>query len=61
MPRLLRTGDRIQLKVPTIGGWKGEAVVTQGQCSLNDRMIYFRRDGSPDDGCAMRHEVRLIR
>jgi hypothetical protein len=66
MKRLLKSGDRIKLKVATIGGWKGTATVTENQLSFDDT-VHFRPDGSaPDDWIsgrcvACRHEVSLLR
>lgn len=64
MTRLLRKGDHIRLKVRTISGWKGEAIVVEDQLSVDDRSVTFRRlDSDPEmpPGLAMRHEVALIR
>jgi hypothetical protein len=64
--KLLKKGDRIRLKVRTIGGWKGTATVTEDQISP-DVTVWFRKDGSdPDDWmadrcCACRHEVAVMR
>jgi hypothetical protein len=60
MPRLLRASDRIRLKVPTVGGWQGEAIVLEGQENVNDRLIVFDRADGYGQGLAMRHEVRLL-
>lgn len=63
---LLRKGDRIRLKVRTVGGWKGTATVTEDQTALAGP-VWFRKDGSePGDGLAGRcsaccHEVEAIR
>ena len=64
MTRLLRAGDRIRLKVRTMGGWKGEATVVKDQHGQDDPLVYFRRDDRPDwwpPGCALRDEVALVR
>ena len=64
MTRLLRKGDRIRLKVRTLDGWKGEAIVVEDQLSVADRLVTFRPLGSDPEmppGLAMRHEVALIR
>ena len=59
--KLLKKGDRIRLKVRTIGGWKGTGTVTEDQAYGSDT-IWFRKDGGRADNCAAgRHEVALIR
>lgn len=61
MTRLLRQGDCIRLKVQTICGWKGDAVVIQDQLSSDD-IIAWRRDCDDPSGpvsIAMRHEIAL--
>jgi hypothetical protein len=59
--KLLRQGDRIRLKVQTISGWKGDAVVVENQLSSDD-VIAWRRDSDDPNGLvsiALRHEVAL--
>lgn len=58
-------GDRIRLLVPTVGGWQGEAIITQGddpECT--DGLIYFRRadddDPDRDDGCCAKAEAEWV-
>ena len=61
MTRLLREGDRISLKVRTVFGWKGDAVVVRDQLSPGG-IIAWRRDSDDPDvapSFAMRHEVTL--
>lgn len=61
----LQKGDRIRLKVGTIGGWKGTATVLEH--SVCDDTVEFLKDGyTPDEYgrsyCyAFRHEVSKIR
>jgi hypothetical protein len=64
--RLLKKGDRIQLEVRTIGGWKGFGTVTEDQRTVYDG-VWFAKDGD-DPGdllyghcCACPHEVALMR
>lgn len=64
--RLLRKGDRIRLKVPTIAGWRGKATVTLDQCKPDDLVVFAKDGDDPEDPmknrcCACRHEVALLR
>ena len=57
----LKKGDRIRLKVRTMGGWKGIGVVTQDQ-SASDDAVWFRKTDTGERHCsACRHEVAKIR
>lgn len=63
--KLLKKGDRIRLKVRTMGGWTGTATVTEDQL-MPDHPVFFRKDGDAENWlndrcCAGRHEVSVIR
>ena len=61
MTKLLRQGDHIRLKVRTIFGWKGKAIVIRDQLGPED-VIAWRRDSDDPNGppsLSMRHEVVL--
>ena len=49
--RLLKKGDRIDLKVRfPLSGWKGRGAVTEDQYPEHGTVV-FRKDGDPDNGC----------
>ena len=62
--RRLKTGDRIRLKVRTLGGWKGTGTVV---CDMahEDDVVLFAKDGQERRDwlpcVAARHEVSLLR
>lgn len=64
--RLLKKGDKIRLKVPTLGGWKGYATVMEDQLHKDDG-VWFRKDDADQDDffadkcSACSHEVALRR
>ena len=49
--KLLKKGDRIRLKVRTIGGWKGTATVTADE-QLGSDLVQFRKDGDDESNWA---------
>ena len=58
----LKKGDRIRLKVRTLGGWKGTGIVVEDQAHPNDG-VRFIKDGESAPTCssACRHEVAKMR
>jgi len=63
----LKKGDRIRLKVRTIGGWKGIGTVMEDEV-VAGRGVRFIKDGAEPGsldsilGCdACRHEVVVLR
>ncbi|WP_373510379.1 hypothetical protein [Thiocapsa sp.] len=64
--KLLKTGDRIRLKVPTMSGWRGLATVTEDMLHPDHPVIFLKDSGDPRRDldrccCARRHEVALLR
>ena len=65
MTQIWRKGDRIRLLVPTIGGWQGEAILTEDEMpECEDDLVYWRRaeddDPEREDGCCIKAEVEWI-
>jgi hypothetical protein len=56
-PRL-QVGDRVQLKVRTMGGWKGSGTVTHVYGL--DALVQFKPDDGTGEVTCVRHEVRRI-
>ncbi|MEN9767025.1 MAG: hypothetical protein RLZZ32_985 [Cyanobacteriota bacterium] len=65
MARNLQVGDRIRAKVRSMGGWKGEGIVTAPDYGTDrHRPIEFHKIGQdPDDPPCLfcRCEVTLVR
>jgi len=64
--KVLRIGDRIRLKVPTLSGWTGTATVTEDMHGP-ENSVWFCKDGddigdpSARSCTACRHEVAVLR
>ena len=64
----LKKGDRIRMKVPLMGGWKGCGTVSEDQISdSKDAVVWFFKDGqditdrSLGRNAACRHEISKIK